>query len=75
MAVLGREKGRNNILAGGRRFRMGDHRAKRLPTECPICHDEVGGGLLDHLLSVHTKDELAGQVRSYYEANEEDSLR
>lgn len=39
--------------------------------ECPICHHEFDGGLYDHLLSGHTKEELAGQVLAYYEANEQ----
>lgn len=53
---------------------MGEHRAKRLRVECPICHEAIEVNLLDHLLETHTKEELAVQVRSYHEADEQGTL-
>lgn len=50
---------------------MSDHRAERLQVECPICHHQFGGGLTDHLLAEHTREELAGQIVAYYEAEEQ----
>lgn len=53
---------------------MGDHRAERLPIECPICRVEVDGRLRDHLESSHSKAELADQIMAYYDAAEQGSL-
>lgn len=53
---------------------MGDHRAERLPIECPICRSEVGGVLRDHLESGHSKAELAQQIMAYYDAAERGTL-
>jgi len=51
---------------------MGDLRPERLPVDCPVCHGDVSGDLLAHLLAAHTREELAAQVVAYVEAEEED---
>jgi len=51
---------------------MGGHRAERLRIECPICHEEFDRDIEDHLLTDHTKEQLARQILADLAANEYD---
>ncbi|XVH33538.1 hypothetical protein ACNS7O_17970 (plasmid) [Haloferacaceae archaeon DSL9] len=46
-------------------------KGERMPLVCPICNDEIASELVDHLVDVHTKRELAEKIHSDFEAERE----